>query len=150
VISVSSNAHYTGHIDFTDLQSERSYSGGRAYAQSKLAQVLFTHQLSRKLATTPVTANALHPGVVATNIWNAAAGPLGFVTFVPKLFMISPEEGAETPIYLASSSEVEGISGAFFYRKKERRSSEESYDHDVATKLWQVSAALVGLSPYPD
>jgi NAD(P)-dependent dehydrogenase (short-subunit alcohol dehydrogenase family) len=146
IINISSDAHYGGHIEFNDLQGERNYSGARAYAQSKLAQVLFTHELSRRIEGERVTANALHPGVVATNIWKSAAGPLGFVTFVPKLFMITPEQGAETPIYLASSPDVEGVSGRFFYRKKERKSSVESYDKLVAGRLWEVSRSLSGFS----
>ncbi len=142
VVNVSSVAHYGGHINFEDLQSGRRYSGFTAYSQSKLAMILFTRELATKLRGTGITAYSLHPGAVATNIWSRPAGPLGFVMKLPKLFMASPKKGAETIVYLASSPDVEGANGEYFEKKKVRRSSEESYDLEVAKKLWNVSMQL--------
>ncbi len=147
IISVSSVAHYGGHIDFDELQSGGGPAGWKAYSQSKLAQVLFTYELARRLKGTGVTANCLHPGGVATNIWGNAVGPAGFLTKGFRLFLLSPEKGAETPVYLASSSEVEGVSGQYFEQKQSKRSSTESYDEVVAQRLWQESADLTGLGP---
>ncbi len=143
IVNVSSVGHYNGHINFDDLQAEKSYGGWAAYSQSKLALVLFTRLLARKLEGTWVTVNSLHPGTVATNIWSRPAGPLGFIMKIPKLFMTGPREGAETPVYLASSPEVNDVSGEYFEKKKAKKSSEESYDEGIAEKLWNVTMQLV-------
>src|SRR6266851_4746582 len=110
IINVSSAGHYNGHINFDDLNLEKDYGGWKAYGQSKLALVLFTHELAKKLQGTGVTVNAVHPGTVATNIWSRPMGPLGFIMTVPKLFMTSPKKGAETVVYLASSPEAQKTS----------------------------------------
>lgn len=152
VVNVSSEAHYGGHLDFGDLQMEKNYGVMKAYGQAKLALVLFTYELARRLGETGVTVNCLHPGVVATNIWGNAMGPFAFLGKISRLFMISPERGAETSVYLASSPEVEGVTGKYFERKQEKRSSADSYDRALAERLWDTSAALVGLgeaSPEP-
>ena len=147
VVTVSSNAQAMGRIDFDDLQGERSYSGARAYNQSKLANVLFTYELARRLGDRGVTANVLHPGVVRTAF--GAEDP-GFVLrlFVPlaMLMMKTPERGAATSIYLASSPAVEHVTGRFFANGKPRTSSKSSYDAATASRLWQVSTDLVGLT----
>ena len=147
VVTVASNAHTTGRIDFDDLQSERSYSGSRAYSQSKLGNVLFTYELARRLQATSVTANALHPGVVSTSF--GAEDPGGvqrlFVPFV-RPFLKTPVQGAATSILLASSPDLEQVSGRYFANSKPKRSSKASYDHTAAARLWQVSAELVGLT----
>ncbi|MGZ4630765.1 SDR family oxidoreductase [Oryzihumus sp.] len=146
VVTVSSGAQAMGRIDFEDLQGERSYSGQRAYNQSKLANVLFTYELARRLEGTGVTANALHPGVVRTGFGQEDSSTL-FRVMLPVIrpFMLSPERGAQTSVYLASSPEVEGVSGRYFVRKKARRSSPASYDPQVARRLWEVSAELTGV-----
>jgi retinol dehydrogenase-14 len=147
VVTVSSNAQSLGRIDFDDLQGERSYSGARAYNQSKLANVLFTYELARRLDGSSVTANALHPGVVRTSF--GAEDPAGVQRFlVPfmRLFMKSPTRGAATSIYVASAPELQHVTGRFFADGKERKSAERSYDTAVAARLWRVSADLVGLS----
>ena len=147
VVTVSSNAQALGEVDFDDLQGERSYSGARAYNQSKLANVMFTYELARRLQGTAVTANALHPGVVSTAF--GAEDPGGIQRWlVPFLrpFMKAPAEGAATSIHLASAPELEHVTGRFFANSKPRRSSERSYDADAAARLWQVSADLVGLT----
>jgi NAD(P)-dependent dehydrogenase (short-subunit alcohol dehydrogenase family) len=147
VVTVSSGAQSTGQIDFDDLQGERSYSGARAYSQSKLANVLFTYELARRLSSTAVTANALHPGVVRTSF--GAEDPGGvqrlFVPFV-RPFMKSPARGAATSIYVASAPELEQVTGRYFVNSKPKRSSRRSYDEALAARLWQVSADLVSLS----
>jgi retinol dehydrogenase 14 len=147
VVTVSSNAQAMGRIDFEDLQGERSYSGARAYNQSKLTNVLFTYELARRLQATSVTANALHPGVVSTAF--GAEDPGGvqrlFVPFV-RPFMNSPAKGAVTSIRVASAPELEGVTGRYFASGKPKRSSRRSYDADAAARLWQVSADLVGLA----
>src|SRR5712691_6995016 len=143
IVNVSSSAHEGNTIRFEDLQSERRYSGFRAYGQSKLAQVLFTRELARRLEGTGVTVNACHPGVIRTNL--AMGGSSMVVRFV-KMFLKSPEKGAETPIYLAVSPEVEGITGKYFANKHVREPSRAAQDPDVARRLFDVSAALAHLS----
>ncbi len=148
VITVSSNAHSMGRIDFDDLQGERSYSGARAYNQSKLANILFTYELARRLRSSTVTANALHPGVVRTSF--GAEDPRGaqrLLVPVMRPFMKSPDQGAATSIHLASAPDLEQVTGRYFANSTPRRSSKDSYDEAAATRLWQTSAALVGLTP---
>jgi NAD(P)-dependent dehydrogenase (short-subunit alcohol dehydrogenase family) len=143
VVTVASNAQALGRIDFDDLQGERSYSGARAYNQSKLADVLFTYELARRLRGTGVTANALHPGMVNTSF--GAADPAGVQRWlVPILrpFMKSPARGAATSIHLASAPDVEGVTGRFFANARVKRSSMHSYDEATAARLWQVSRQL--------
>ncbi|HZG67527.1 MAG TPA: SDR family NAD(P)-dependent oxidoreductase, partial [Herpetosiphonaceae bacterium] len=147
VVTVSSNAQALGEIDFDDLQGERSYSGARAYNQSKLANVMFTYELARRLQGTSVTANALHPGVVSTLF--GAEDPGGIQRWlVPFLrpFMKSPTQGAATSVHLASDPDLEHVTGRFFANSKPRRSSTRSYDEAAAARLWQVSADLAGLT----
>jgi NAD(P)-dependent dehydrogenase (short-subunit alcohol dehydrogenase family) len=145
VVTVSSDAQRLGRIDFADLQSERSWSGQRAYNQSKLANVLFTYELARRLHGTGVTANVLHPGVVHTGFGAEDPGRIQRMITPLMGLMKSPEQGALTPIHLASAPEVEGVTGQFFVNRKPRRSSRRSYDEADALRLWEVSAQLVGL-----
>ena len=142
VVTVASQAHTQGWIDFDDLQGERSYSGARAYSQSKLANVLFTHELARRQPR--VTANALHPGVVSTAFGAADPGRTQRL-LVPLLrpFMKSPARGAETTIYAASAPELVGATGGYFANSRSRRSAPQSYNQDLASRLWQVSEDLV-------
>ncbi|MGV1008686.1 MAG: SDR family oxidoreductase [Dermatophilaceae bacterium] len=151
VVTVSSGAQAMGRIDFDDLQGERAYSGQRAYNQSKLANVLFTYELARRLEGSGVTANVLHPGVVRTQFGREdPAGMMRLLIVVVAPFMKSPRRGAETSVYLASSPQVEGISGQYFADRKPRRSSARSYDEQVAARLWQVSERLVaGSASHP-
>jgi NAD(P)-dependent dehydrogenase (short-subunit alcohol dehydrogenase family) len=146
VVTVSSGAHSMGDIDFDDLMAERKYSGQRAYNQSKLANVMFTYELARRLGGTGVTATALHPGMTSTAFGGEdTERGWGPVIAVLRLFMGSPERGARTPVYLASSPDVEGVSGRYFADLRARNSSKASYDTAAAARLWQVSAGLVGL-----
>jgi retinol dehydrogenase-14 len=147
VVTVASQAHGTGRIDFDDLQGERAYSGARAYNQSKLANVLFTYELARRLNHTSVTANALHPGVVSTAFGAEDAGRAQRL-LVPFLrpFMKTPAQGAATSIHVASSADLEHVTGRYFAHSKEKRSSKRTHDEAAAERLWQVSADLVGLA----
>jgi len=145
IINVSSVSHYGGHLNFDDIQMKRGYGVMRAYSQAKLAQVLFTYELSRRLQGTGVTANCLHPGAVATNMWGRPMGPFSFLGKIARLFLISPEKGAETPVYLASSPEVEGASGKYYEQKRNKESSAESYDMASAQRLWKESEKMTGL-----
>jgi len=147
VVTVASNAHATGQIDFDDLQGERSYSGSRAYNQSKLANILFTYELARRLQASAVTANALHPGVVNTSF--GAEDPGGVQRLIipfARPFMKTPSQGAATSIHLASAPDLELVTGRYFANSKPKRSSKRSYDEAAAARLWQVSADLVGLT----
>lgn len=146
VVTVSSGAQAMGRMDFADLQAERSYSGQRAYNQSKLANVLFTYGLAARLAGTRVTANALHPGVVRTAFGAEDPGPLqGFLTPLVQRWMKSPEQGAQTSVDLASAPELENVTGQYFANSTAKKSSKRSYSRADADRLWQLSAALVGL-----
>jgi retinol dehydrogenase 14 len=147
VVTVASHAQAMGRIAFDDLQGERSYSGARAYNQSKLANVLFTYELARRLQATSVTANALHPGVVRTS-FGAEDPAVVQRLFIPFLmyFMKAPAQGAVTSIYLASAPDVERVTGRYFADSKPKQSSERSYDEATAARLWQLSADLVGLA----
>ncbi|MGZ8588098.1 MAG: SDR family oxidoreductase [Actinomycetota bacterium] len=147
VVTVSSGAQASGRIDFDDLQGERGYSGARAYSQSKLANVLFTYELARRLQGSDVTADVLHPGVVRTSF--GAEDPGGMQRlFTPLMrpFMKAPAQGAATSIYVASSPDLEHVSGLYFANSKPKRSSKRSYDEAAAARLWHVSADLVGLT----
>jgi retinol dehydrogenase 14 len=153
VVTVSSNAQALGRIDFDDLQGAHSYSGSRAYDQSKLANVLFTYELARRLhrrfrpGQAVVTANALHPGVVNTSFGaeDPASVQRVFVPFLRPL-MKTPTQGAATSIHLASAPELSHVTGQYFANSKSKKSSQRSYDEAAAARLWQVSADLVGLS----
>jgi len=148
IVNVASRAHYRGQIYFDNLYFKSNYDGFRlAYGQSKLGNVLFTNELARRLEGTGVTANSLHPGVVATDIARKESKGiyrLGWTLFKP--FMITTEQGAATSIYLASSPEVEGVTGKYFDKCKAKTPSSEALDATVALKLWQVSEKLTALA----
>jgi retinol dehydrogenase-14 len=145
VVTVASAAHRPGDMPFDDLQFESGrYGIMRAYARSKLANVLFTAELARRLAGTGVTANCLHPGAVATNIWSHAPWYTRPLLAVAKLFMISAEKGAETIVYLAASPEVEGLTGGYYERNRTVLPAAIAQDEAIAKRLWERSAALVG------
>ncbi len=146
IVNVASRAHTRGRIDFADLQKTKSYAGWPTYSQSKLANVLFSHELARRLAGTGVTSNCLHPGVVATGFGRSDRGIWGLVTRLAAPFLLSPEKGAATTIYLALSPEVETVSGKYFADCKVARPAPEALDLMVASRLWQVSENLTGLA----
>jgi len=146
IINVSSGAHYGGKIDLNDLQLRNKYSGWKAYAQSKLANILFTYELAHRLTGTGITVNCLHPGFVNTRFaFNRESEKPNWMMKLMKPFTIQPTEGAETSVYLAASPEVEGVTGKYFTKRKEKASSRASYDLVVAEKLWNISAVLCGV-----
>lgn len=145
VVNVASAAHRRQTLDFGDLQSTRRYAGLRVYGRSKLANLLFTRELARRLAGSGVTANSLHPGVVATGFGRSSGGWMGFGTRLIAPLLLTPEQGAETVLYLACSPEVEGVSGEYFERCRPVRPSAAARDDAAARRLWEESARLAGL-----
>lgn len=147
IINVSSDAHSGGKIEFDNLQGERSYSGIGPYGNSKLANILFTNELARRLEGTGVTVNALHPGLVSTGFGKNNPGLLmKIMGVVIPLIARSPEEGAETSIYLVSSPAVQNITGKYFVDCKVTQPAPQATDSAVAKKLWDVSAEMVHLA----
>jgi NAD(P)-dependent dehydrogenase (short-subunit alcohol dehydrogenase family) len=145
IINVSSEAHRQGNMDFEDLAFESGYSGMRAYGRSKLANILFSYELTRHLGSSSITVNALHPGHVASDIWQTSFPRIGrLLKWVMGLVAISPKEGAQNSIYLASSPQVSGISGKYYIKLEAVSSSKLSYDETTARKLWDISQELVG------
>lgn len=147
IVNVSSDAHQYGTMNFDDLGFKRGYSGMKAYSRSKLANVLFTYELARRLGESKVTVNALHPGHVATDIYKTNFSLIGPVLkWIMGLFILTPEQGADNSIYLATSPEVERVTGKYFVEGESVTSSPTSYDEDVARKLWKISTNITGLA----
>jgi NAD(P)-dependent dehydrogenase (short-subunit alcohol dehydrogenase family) len=146
IINVSSGAHDRARLQFDDLQAEREYQPRAVYSRSKLANVLFTYELARRLKGSGVTANCLSPGVVATGMLADYMGVPRTGGASARSFGASPERGAQTSIYLATSPDVEGVTGKYFEKSRAIRSSQESYDEAAARRLWEVSERLTGLS----
>lgn len=148
IINVNSDAHYSARtFDVNDMQMEKQYRqfGFQAYARSKLANMFFTYELAERLVDTDITVNALHPGMVYTNIWSTSLPkPLRFLGVLGKLFTIPAEEGAQTSIYLASSPEVEKVSGKFFIKSAPVHSSRLSYDEQLRKQVWELTEKMVG------
>ncbi len=146
IINVSSEAHRQDQMDFENLDFKKGYFGIKAYARSKLANILFTYQLARRLVGTGVTVNALHPGHIATDIWKTNFGLIGHaLKRIMGLFSLTPEEGAENSIFLAASPTLEGVNGKYFIKNEPAQSSPVSYDEETARRLWDVSADLTSL-----
>lgn len=147
IVNVASVAHYQGTLDFDDLGFERGYKVLRAYARSKLCNVLFTRELARRLEGTGVTVNALHPGTVATHIWDGApAWVRPILALAKRLFMISPEKGAERITYLAMSDEVAGKTGGYYEKDALKEPSRLARDAALAERLWDESMRLTHLA----
>ena len=147
VINTSSDAHGRARLDFDDLQSARDYGGFKVYGRSKLCNILFTRELARRLAGTGVTANCLHPGFVDTRFGDHSGGAFSYVIRLAKPFAISPEKGAQTLVYLASSPEAENVSGQYFYKCRPAAPSPAAQDDAAARRLWLESARLAGVEP---
>lgn len=146
IVNVSSGAHMGAKMNFADIEFKHGYFGWNAYAQAKLANVLFTYELDRRLDD-HIAVNALHPGFVASNFAMNNGGLIRFgMNFAHRFSAISSEEGAQTSIYLASSHEVEGVSGKYFYEQQPIPSSPESYNEETAVKLWEVSEQMTGIN----
>ena len=140
IVNVASAAEAHGPIDFDDLQTEQNYVGFRVYGKTKLMNMLFTYELAQRLANTGVTVNCLHPGAVATDLLRQIPWWL-YAIISP--FLLTPEQGAKTQIFLASSPSVEGASGGYYVKSKAARSSPRSYDVNARKRLWDVSETLV-------
>ena len=151
IVNVASTAHSAARkgIPFDDLQSEKKYATMRVYGQSKLANILFTQELARRLKGTGVTANSLHPGTVRTGYGadGDARGLLAFGIKISSPFFLSPAKGARTSVYLASDPAVAGMSGEYFVKCKPKQPKRQARDPEAARRLWQVSEDLVGLTP---
>jgi NAD(P)-dependent dehydrogenase (short-subunit alcohol dehydrogenase family) len=149
VVVVSSNAHHKGTIHFADLQLEKSYGGMQAYAQSKIANILFVRELASRTEQSSITANALHPGAVSTNIASARRGSQSLLRRILQTiaspFLRTPEQGAETLIYLATSPEVSGLTGRYYDDKEPVEPSDDARDDAAASRLWAESCRLVSL-----
>ena len=145
IVNVASNSHERAKLDLDDIQVRGRYWGFGAYARSKLANILFSYELARRLEGTGVTVNALHPGLVGTNFL-ANNGPFGKLLRMAVVVKgMSVERGARTSIYLASSPDVEKVTGRYYFKEQDVPSSIASYDEDSARQLWRLSAELTGL-----
>ena len=146
IVTVASDAHRAGTLDFDDLEMKEKYRWIAAYAQSKLANVVFTYELARRLAGTGVTATCMHPGTVATGIWNRNKNVLNAFLRLFKPVYMNPKKSAEAVVRLAVAPDVEGVTGKYFDRMNEASSSADSHDEEIAARLWQVSDERVGLA----
>jgi len=142
VVSTSSAAHFGARLDFDDLQLAKGYSGFKAYSRSKLANVLFTRELARRLAGTGVIANCFHPGFVASRFGDEAGGFVGRLFPLVKLAAISPERGADTLVYLASSPDVANVTGQYFDKHRAVEPSPAAREEAAARRLWEASEKL--------
>ena len=142
IVNVSSTAHFAGRVNFDDLQSQKKYSTMRVYGTSKLMNVLFTYELDRRLEGSGITVNALHPGFVASNFGKSNGGLMKPLFGLIQLGAISVEDGAKTSIYLASSTEAEGISGKYFDQSQAVDSSKDSYNPALAKRLWEETEKI--------
>jgi len=149
IVNVTSALHFRGHLDFKDIQAKKHYKSSTSYSQAKLAMVLFTYELARRLKPTGVTVNCVNPGAVASSLGRSDAGLLATVMIAANPFLTQPEEGAEGPVYLSSAPQLSNVTGQYFVKKKPEQSSAESYDEEEAKKLWEVSAQMTGLAPKP-
>jgi retinol dehydrogenase 12 len=144
VVNTASDAHRGAKLDFSDLQSAQGYAGFKVYGRSKLCNILYTRELARRLTGTGVTANSLHPGFVATRFGDQSGGMLTFGIRLAKLFAISPQKGAETIVYLASSPDVANATGGYYYKCKETAPTREAQDDNAAQRLWMETVKLAG------
>jgi retinol dehydrogenase 12 len=151
VVTVSSHAHEGAMMNFDDLEGSRRYRGWTAYGQSKLANLLFTYELARRASGSGITANALHPGFVASDFGKNNGGFMRVAMSIgQRLGAVSVDEGARTSVYLASSDEVNGASGKYFVKCREQESSPASRDLQSMGRLWEISARMTGLAESPD
>lgn len=145
IVNVASDAHRSAELDFENLEGERGYRAFRAYARSKVAMLLFTYELARRLEGTGVTVNAMHPGFVATNLYRHYGWLSKLIEPIVRVFARSPEEGARTVVTLAASPDVEGVSGTYFVDNAPVQSSPATYDEEAARRLWEISLEMTGL-----
>jgi NAD(P)-dependent dehydrogenase (short-subunit alcohol dehydrogenase family) len=145
IITVSSDAHRWGKIDLNDLQSKKRYRAFPVYGKTKLANIMFTYELAERLEGTGVTANCMHPGGVSTNFGVGNRSPVALLFRAFKPFMRSPEQGADTLVYLAASPEAEGMTGKYLADRKVKAPSDAAYDQTTRKRLWEASEELTGL-----
>lgn len=145
IVNLASAAHTRGTIDFDDLGGERRYGAMKAYAQAKLGNVLFTYALARRLAGSGITVNAVHPGVVASDFAKNTHGVLGLAWSLIRPFLISPADGARTSLHVATAPELEGMSGRYFAKSRETKSSARSRDEALQERVWTLSRRQVGI-----
>lgn len=146
IVNVASDAHRGTSLDLGDLQSENGYRVMRVYGRSKLANILFTRELARRLEGTGVTANALHPGFVGTRLAGQNGALARFIMWAARPLARSPEKGAETAVYLASAPELEKASGGYYFDRKSHEPDAAAQDDETALRLWEESEALTGLA----
>ncbi|MHA2070456.1 MAG: SDR family oxidoreductase [Candidatus Thorarchaeota archaeon] len=145
VINLTSGMHTRAKIDFDDIQSERKYNGMSVYGSTKLMILMYTYELARRLDGTGVTANVVHPGFAATNLGASMGLAYRIGLKLMRPFQINAEKGSETPVYVATSPELEGVTGRYFAKSLEKPSSEESYDESAQKRIWDVAESLLGL-----
>jgi NAD(P)-dependent dehydrogenase (short-subunit alcohol dehydrogenase family) len=145
IVSTASDAHSGAKLDFSDLQSSHHYSGSAIYGRSKLCNILFTRELARRLQGTGISANCLHPGFVATRFGDQSGGVLSLGIRAAKTFALTPEQGAQTMVYLASSPDVDEASGGYFVKCKPATASREAQNDADAKRLWEISANISGV-----
>ena len=143
IVNVSSAQHATVSLEFDNLQGEKTYAHLRNYSQAKLALLLWTYELARRLQGTGVTVNALHPGITASNFSAGMIGPAAWAMKLLKPFLLTAEQGAQTTLYLATSPQVDQVTGKYFVKSQEKQSSSRSYDQTVGSRLWEVTEQLV-------
>ena len=146
IINVSSALHTRSSLNFDDLEGKKKYSSMDAYSKSKLANILFTYELARRLEGTRVTVNAVHPGLVSTNLSSNSSGFTKFVWNIMSIFALNVEKGAESSVFLATSPDIKNITGKYYSKMNMVPSSEESYNEENAKRLWKVSLKMTGLS----
>ncbi|MDA0260759.1 MAG: SDR family oxidoreductase [Proteobacteria bacterium] len=147
IVNVASQAHRRGHVNFDDIENRTGYAGWRAYSQSKLANILFTNELARRLAGTNITVNALHPGFVRTRFGsNNSLVAKVLIAIAMRVSGVSVEAGGKTSVYVAIAPEIKGMTGGYYDRCRAVRSSAESYDEGVAARLWELSERMTGIT----
>jgi NAD(P)-dependent dehydrogenase (short-subunit alcohol dehydrogenase family) len=147
VVTVTSDSHTAARLDLSDPNLERGWDGWRSYSNSKLANILFTRELARRLDGTGVTANCAHPGVVRTGFGREARPLLRIGLMIAKPFFLSPARGADTIVYLASAPEVADQTGGYYFKRRRRDPSAAARDDATARKLWEISEEMTGLHP---
>ena len=145
IVSTASDAYKTARLNFSDLQSKHGYGGFGMYGRSKLMNILFTRELARRLAGTGVTANCYHPGFVATRFGDQSSGFVTFLLQTAKRFALTPEQGAQTMLYLAASAEATGVTGEYFYKCKPQKLMKQARSDADARRLWELSVELSGV-----
>jgi len=146
IVCVASNAHRRATLDLDDLNFEHGYDGRAAYARSKLANILFAAELATRLEGTSIAVNSLHPGVVATNLFDALKPPLSCPAALLRPVLLSPREGAKTSVYVATSPDIEGVTGKYFDKCRVSVPAPAAADRELARRLWEESARLCGIS----